>query len=581
MANVAFRRGNKANLPQSAVDGVFYYTRDTHKLYIGDGTTMVDLSHFINYVNTQANLPSVADDGDMYYIKNDNILCIRDSNATGGWTQINPDTRLTDSNNAVIASNHETSGTVDGVTITTTVTDTGATANTATGNFSIIAGSNFHISRDGNVLTFSSDNSADDHIYRLNTEANSTTGATVKLTETLNGTETSDSTSILFKGAGDVTVSSSGSTGTGANTVTISVPEHNISNSLAFGSDGKLTSNAELTTGAQASSYVTPTIKYGKPATSGGTQPESAVFVSGDASLDVYTTGQVDALLTGVQASMDAMTYKGAVTPSQAQTLLAGTAGKVGDTYKVSQTFTYGSGANAEEFKAGDLIIAKGTDDNVTWDHVPSGDDQLVGGAVNSAYFQVEDRLATQTLLKVNLSADIGNANTSTDGRALINVVGSVVSAGSNGVGAEATYKFVHGDAGTGTAVAQVNGTGTSMTAHNPLTEDGLAAAVDVHSVSSISKDAAGHVTSVTMSKYVIQDTHNQIDDVAAGAAVDSNNVATLTVSVTNTDGDSDSGAFTLKTSGSAPGTNGGIQFSQAQNAPAGELYIDFVWGSF
>jgi hypothetical protein len=37
MANVAFKRGLSANLPiGNAVDGVFYLTTDTNRLYVGN-----------------------------------------------------------------------------------------------------------------------------------------------------------------------------------------------------------------------------------------------------------------------------------------------------------------------------------------------------------------------------------------------------------------------------------------------------------------------------------------------------------------------------------------------------------------
>ena len=37
MANIMFRRGLQANLPQTAVDGPFSLTEDTQRLYVGIG----------------------------------------------------------------------------------------------------------------------------------------------------------------------------------------------------------------------------------------------------------------------------------------------------------------------------------------------------------------------------------------------------------------------------------------------------------------------------------------------------------------------------------------------------------------
>lgn len=55
MANVSFKRGPAANLAAagfSAQDGVFYLTTDTHRLYVGQDSELVDLNRYIKYVDT-------------------------------------------------------------------------------------------------------------------------------------------------------------------------------------------------------------------------------------------------------------------------------------------------------------------------------------------------------------------------------------------------------------------------------------------------------------------------------------------------------------------------------------------------
>ena len=47
MANIAFKRGLAANSPSSAADGVFYLTTDSHRLYVGQGTSLVELNRYI------------------------------------------------------------------------------------------------------------------------------------------------------------------------------------------------------------------------------------------------------------------------------------------------------------------------------------------------------------------------------------------------------------------------------------------------------------------------------------------------------------------------------------------------------
>jgi hypothetical protein len=105
MANVLFKRGAHSALPKTAVDGVFYLTTDTHRLYVGQGTEMVELNKSITVVDTIAKLPAVEDVevGQFYYVKgpnagaenvqNGNILavCVSDG-TTKRWVQVNPDT---------------------------------------------------------------------------------------------------------------------------------------------------------------------------------------------------------------------------------------------------------------------------------------------------------------------------------------------------------------------------------------------------------------------------------------------------------------------------------------------------------
>ena len=116
MPNVMFKRGLQANLPAngSALDGSFYLTTDTNRLYVGNGTNLVELNKSITVVNTANDLPtSGVEVGQFYYIKGSsgtpgtdengnprtrvgNILAVVTSVDAGGtnptWVQVNPDT---------------------------------------------------------------------------------------------------------------------------------------------------------------------------------------------------------------------------------------------------------------------------------------------------------------------------------------------------------------------------------------------------------------------------------------------------------------------------------------------------------
>ena len=54
--NVLFKRGLQSALPSTVIDGAFYLTTDTHRLYVGQGTTPVLLNQTVQFVNNIAEL---------------------------------------------------------------------------------------------------------------------------------------------------------------------------------------------------------------------------------------------------------------------------------------------------------------------------------------------------------------------------------------------------------------------------------------------------------------------------------------------------------------------------------------------
>lgn len=106
MANVLFKRGLHSALPATAVDGVFYLTTDTNRLFVGQGTKMVELNKSIEVVDTIADLPKRGVEvGQFYYVKGPNAGATNTQNGnilavvvSGGqttdaqWVQVNPDT---------------------------------------------------------------------------------------------------------------------------------------------------------------------------------------------------------------------------------------------------------------------------------------------------------------------------------------------------------------------------------------------------------------------------------------------------------------------------------------------------------
>lgn len=100
MANVSFKRGLQADLPNSnIVDGAFYLTTDTNRLYVGGANDKLELLNqsikFYTYNDVfreDSTVPKV--EGQFYYLSDKNILCTFAKTKThpdGEWVQINPD----------------------------------------------------------------------------------------------------------------------------------------------------------------------------------------------------------------------------------------------------------------------------------------------------------------------------------------------------------------------------------------------------------------------------------------------------------------------------------------------------------
>lgn len=100
MANVSFKRGLQADLPNSnIVDGAFYLTTDTNRLYVGGANNKLELLNqsikFYTYNDVfreDSTVPKV--EGQFYYLSDKNILCTFAKTKThpdGEWVQINPD----------------------------------------------------------------------------------------------------------------------------------------------------------------------------------------------------------------------------------------------------------------------------------------------------------------------------------------------------------------------------------------------------------------------------------------------------------------------------------------------------------
>ena len=104
--NLMFLRGLQSSINgmTTSIDGAFYLTTDTNRLYIGNptGGAPIALNRDIGVVANVANLPSVppATDKDFYYCEAENVFAFY-SAKQAKWVQINPDTDTNDDTKVV------------------------------------------------------------------------------------------------------------------------------------------------------------------------------------------------------------------------------------------------------------------------------------------------------------------------------------------------------------------------------------------------------------------------------------------------------------------------------------------------
>ena len=537
MAQVMFKMGLSKDLPKTGlVQGAFYLTTDTDKLYIcNDGNTLSLLNQVVhNYPNIAA-LPSVTDAavGEFYYCVDENVLATKKTAADTSWTQINADTDTRVSE--VTATTAVNSGIA---TVTTTVkstTKTGADDGTKVGAFKIKRAGDNTITREADgtiVITGKNDNAT----YTLGTAE----GGKIALRGSGTG---ATNTEITVKGAGDIAITSDAAGNLTVDGTTlkeaISTATQNVTITSVkneFAADGKFTTEVATAAGSKKAPAVTPIIKL-------GTNAAEYKFESGTATLPVYTKTEVDTKIDTYFKAADAMVYKGTV--STAADLPTDSV-QCGWTYKVAAAGTYAG----TKCKVGDLIIAKADatpPTNATWDVVPSGDEQVITGEVANTGITISDGAGVLT------GITLANGDCTT-------VAGTVS-------GKVTTIKVNHNQV-TGTLAA-----GSTV----DVTQTAKGAA-DFSAITGITRDAYGHVTGTTVKKLhvVDTDTHNDVTSVKV-ATTHTSSGATLSTTVFTQDTTAGVTANLAITSDNLTITNG---TANGATAAAG-LKINLEWGTF
>jgi len=388
--NVYFKRGTQSALDTlitsnaSSAQGVFkagafYLTEDTNRLYFAQANNkLVELNQFIHIVPQGETLPDSTTNpnlktGDFYYWSSQNILAVYTGlGDTNGWIQINPDTRLKSSTNAVTTADGDDAEAY-GVTITTTVEEAGKNAsNSATGNFTLKGGSNVHLAlNNNNEIVISADN---DHatVYVMSTTAteNNQNAGYLHLGEK----DSNKKDNVTFNGGGGTHITSDANGN-------INITSHSDIKSVVnnFSEQGVFSSKISFKgeEGDIDSQGITPIITYGD-----GANLETKKFigtVGGDptAHLNVYSRNEIDALFNRKEAEFDGMKFKGVL-----ENINDATAALTGPTATNKPGYTYKAGCDINltgvvSAKTGDLIIAEEDAENntLTWKVIPSGDD--------------------------------------------------------------------------------------------------------------------------------------------------------------------------------------------------------------
>lgn len=600
MANVLFKQGTQASLDtirynKTAIDGSFYLTNDTHRLYIGrsDGDA-VPVNEGVNTVATLDDLPQITATnapsyvGQFYYVSGSNILCVYSASTQGGavrggWVQINPntDTHLSDLKINITVEN--------GVaTVSTSITEADSansgSADTTTRNFKVQGAGGITVgateTSDGNndILTITGD--------QYSIAAGTANSVTNEVPIELSSDGGHDS-SVALKGGENVTLSK-----TDGGAIKIDAADTQIASATGANEASGFSVTVTDSAGNSEKATINPQILVG------GTQDtqQTISFQNGTATLPVYTASELDAKLAG----LDAMTYKGTVGIRSIATAVADNGVKIGDTYLLDDDIAaiVTSTGNKPGTK-GDMIIARGTegaDGNIisatlVWDIIPSGNDNYTdtnyigkptsgtGAAGDGSYankhyegFKLQDTIENESVGEVDFYAGDNISITGTSFTKGTDIIGNKIlishkNVASSGGSAAPATKVI--SSGSDTDFTQAPGTTFNVTA-----------------VTEVTRDGKGHVIGVKTKDLVLKDTQANIDknDYQAATATASG-VTTATITNTihsvNVDGDqvsNQSGTFGLASSSlSLSVTNTGTGTDPKSTV----VTADIVWGTF
>lgn len=407
-----------------ATPGYFYLTSEEHRLYVGNSDGSISaVNEGVKVVSNLSQIPTYqAGDsrwaglqGQFYYVSGVNILCVCSGEH---WVQINPDTYLKATSNAISTEGKNTSnatiqtGSAKEVTFTVRVEDdnTYSTSNdgstteskgnshVATGNFTLKAGDNVTLdyNQASRTVTFSVPDSG---IYDLGTSTTNVNGVDmpqIVLNQYTDGTKTTiaNSTAITIQNDDHCnvvpTLDNNGNivlTGGGLADGSVTITQ-NAQGQLVFKVDDGIN---------EKSASIKPQIQI--TGINGTETKEFTLDGSKNlvANLGVYSAEKVDQLIEQNLQGFEAMHFEGTLNSTDGDigsfAELRDYSTSSGAVFKVTEadTFTIASlpsgmeisGFNSSNspMEIGDMIIVTGTETNgvitsgKTFTYIPSGDD--------------------------------------------------------------------------------------------------------------------------------------------------------------------------------------------------------------
>ena len=537
MANVGFKLGLQTALDAllakgaeaNAVEGSFYLTSDTNRLYIGkaDGSLKAVNAGVVTVANVAA-LPNVTSEnqaavaGQFYYATAENILCVYNGQA---WTQINSVVKNTGLTNTVSAEGNV-------ATIGTSVAQTGGSS----------VQDSFAIEGTGGLTITSTGSASDPKITIAGDQLTlGSSAADNKATISVTSTSGENDSAVTVLGGTNVTV-----TKTGEDIVIASKDTKNqsleVSNNGTSGFDIKVTDSD----GAQITDTLDPVISYGSA------NDLTAKFNAGTATLNVYSKTETDSIIESALRGFNAMEYKGTIgTTGSVGTALPTESIKNGYSYLLTEALEH----EDITYPAGTLVIASGTeggdgyipDGSVTWTFVTgaASDTTYVGKTVEGGVKLVDSHGSDVMQITATAGTDIVVNSSSTDG-------------------ASRTQALTIGHK----AYSAVT---PSPDEAQPDAMTNKAASYTIPVIDSITL-SNGHVTGIKTKTYTVKDTNATMKAITTSASA-AGNTATVTIStgLTQSDGASSdqSGSFGI--------TSDSLTVSGSGSA----VGINMVWGSF